>query len=45
MSVLDWSRQGIGDSDLLTKLYDVRNDVQYEVLYLFHNQTDICTGP
>ena len=37
MDELDWSRKGLKDSDLLKKLYDVRNDVKYEVLDLCFN--------
>ena len=37
MSELDCSWKGLEDSDLLKKLYDVRNDVKYEVLDLSLN--------
>ena len=37
MSALDWGEKDLEDSDLLIKLYDVRNDSQYERLYLAHN--------
>ena len=37
MSQLDWREKDLEDSDLLVKLYDVRNDSQYEVLYLSWN--------
>ena len=37
MSKLYWSNKGLKDSDLLKKLYDVRNDLQYKVLNLFWN--------
>ena len=38
MSEICWSEEGLEDSDLLKKLYDVRNDVQYEKLYLYCNK-------
>ena len=37
MSKLYWSEKGLKDSDLLKKLYDVRNDEKYEKLYLGWN--------
>ena len=37
MPVIDWSEKGLEDSDLI-KLYDVRNDAQYEKLYLSYNK-------
>ena len=42
MSALYWSRKGLEDSDLLKKLYDVRNDSQHEKLELsFNNLTSL----
>ena len=38
MDKLDWSKKGLKDSDLLKKLYDVRNDVKYETLDLYRNK-------
>ena len=38
MSELDWSGKGIGDCDLLKTLYDVRDDIHYEQLYLNYNK-------
>ena len=38
MAKLDWSKKGLKDSDLLKKLYDVRNDVRYEKLHLINNK-------
>ena len=38
MSELDWSTQGLEDSYLLKKIYDVRNDVQYKKLDLSYNK-------
>ena len=32
MPKLDWSKKVLEGSDLHIKLYDVRNDVQYEML-------------
>ena len=37
MDELDWKKQGLKDSDLLKKLYDVNNDKQYIVLDLRWN--------
>ena len=37
MDELNWSKKRLKDSDLLKKLYDVRRDVKYEVLYLYKN--------
>ena len=38
MSKLNWSEKGLEDSDLLLKLYDVRNYSQYAVLDLSFNK-------
>ena len=38
MSTLYWSTQGLRNSDLLRKLYDVRNDIKYEKLCLSTNK-------
>ena len=38
MDNLDWGKKGLEDSDLLKKLYDVRNDEKYEKLYLRGNK-------
>ena len=37
MSVLNWRRKRLADSDLLIKLYDVKNDSQYKELDLSWN--------
>ena len=38
MPVLYWRGNGLEDSDLLKKLYDVRNYSQYEALNLYYNK-------